>query len=239
MTESIVQDKWYTISREEWQERNKQLQERLAKNRLNRKEKKLLSNTNNTMWFGTTSSNNAYWIKIRGLKKGEPEAYFEVKKGEDLQTASYVEGHITKLEASGYEFEGKFRNTFNLTLQDDEGSYILQSAFTNIGRTILNSLAGAEQLGDIKLSLYINKKGFKSVWVENNGERTEWKYPIDEQMDMVEEVKNKAGEVLQKDYSALEQFYIDTVIPKIANKLDIVQQVEQVEEREDEDIPFS
>jgi hypothetical protein len=49
MTESIVQDKWYTISREEWQARNKQLQERLAKNRLNRKEKKLLSNTNNTM----------------------------------------------------------------------------------------------------------------------------------------------------------------------------------------------
>jgi hypothetical protein len=102
----------------------------------------------------------------------------------------------------------------------------------------LNSLAGAEQLGDVKLALYINKKGFKSVWVENNGERTEWKYPITDQMDMVEEIKNKAGEVLQKDYSALEQFYIDTVIPEIASKLDIVKEVEQVEEREDESIPF-
>ena len=65
-----------------------------------------------------------------------------------------------------------------------------------------------------------------------------WKYDYDTQMKMTEEIKNKAGEVLQKDYSALEQFYIDTVIPEIASKLDIVKEVEQVEEREDESIPF-
>ena len=126
-------------------------------------------------------------------------------------------------------------------MQDSEGQYILQSAFTWVGRNILNSLASAEKLWDIKLSLYINKKGFKSVWVENNWEGLRWKYPIEDQMAMVEEVKNKSGEVVQRDYVALEQFYIDTVIPEIQAKLDVVKEVEAVEEKNEDwstELPF-
>tara|TARA_R100001530_G_scaffold134061_1_gene108307 strand:- start:347 stop:556 length:210 start_codon:yes stop_codon:yes gene_type:complete len=62
-----------------------------------------------------------------------------------------------------------------------------------------------------------------------------WKYDYDTQMKMTEEIKNKAGEIIQRDYSELEDWYIKTVIPEIQEKLDLGSQIDKEAEQKTEE----
>ena len=188
------------------------------------------------MWFGNSAGKNVFWTKIRGLKKWDEEVYFEMTKNKEVVAkADYIDGYVVKLETGSYEYEGKERKTFALTLQDDESLVVLQSAFTSVGRGILNCLANAEKLGKISISVYLNKKGFPWAWIKNDWQDLMWKYDYDTQMKMTEEIKNKAGEIIQRDYTELEDWYIKTVIPEIQEKLDLGSQIDKEAEQKTEE----
>ena len=200
-------------------------------------------NLNNTMGFGTTTTSDNYFIKIRGLKKWEDKVYFEVTKGEEKIEATFIEWNVVSIEPSSYEYEWTVRNTYKLTLEDADWKYTLDTAYTGVWRAILNCLWSAEKLGKVKISVYINKKGFKSVYVENNWESLKWSVSIDEQKTMIEEIKNKKWEVIQRDYAQLEEHFRDIVIPKVkANIWEAVVKEEVKEEvkkdMEIEELPF-
>lgn len=118
-----------------------------------------------------------------------------------------LEWHFVKIESGSYKGrEGEDVELVKITLKDADGEYMLSSAWTSVARSIVNSLAWEEKLGKIKISVYGSVKNGKtrpSVSVKNNGNQTKWMYSIDEQKAYIEEITDKKGVVIKRDYDEL------------------------------------
>ena len=147
------------------------------------------------------------FMKIKGLEKAAPAHYFEVG-GEQIEGNKFS-GSLIKAEPHSYEFEGNEKQTMKLTFIDSENEkYQLDSSYNSISRNLINSLLGyikanEEESGiNVELSLYIDKKGYKSLGLLVNGERAPWLYSYEEQQALIERITNKKGEFISSDYSA-------------------------------------
>ena len=155
----------------------------------------------------TTHSVN--FLKIKWLKKEEKEHFFELNQ--EISELKNFTWKLTKAKASSYEYEWEEKPTMKLMFADDWEFYQLDISYNQISRWLINSLMWyiesqpkTQWRMDLSLSLYINKGWYKSLWLEINWERWEWKYSIPEQKTMIEEIKNKQWKVIQRDYSAFD-----------------------------------
>ena len=126
-------------------------------------------------------------------------------------SVSSVSGDLTKIEIRDQEYLGEHYNTVSLFLndQDTQETYLLDLRLNLLTRSLVNSLLGMKDFNDIKVSLYTNKKnGYPAVSVRSHGELAHWLYNLDE-VPAVDEIKDKKGNVVKRDYSDLDSFYVE------------------------------
>lgn len=140
-------------------------------------------------------NDKAIYLKIMGLKEKTP--HFERKVGEEITTFTQVEGDFVGVTFKDItwndEGKEKKRRVFDVTLQDGGEEYHVQSWFTQVGRSLLNTLISKDQHWRLCLSLYVNKSWYPSIGVFTKDSETQddmvmWKLSIDEQKAMTKEL---------------------------------------------------
>tara|TARA_R110002020_G_scaffold17376_6_gene61113 strand:- start:473 stop:1120 length:648 start_codon:yes stop_codon:yes gene_type:complete len=155
------------------------------------------------------------FVKIKGLKKGSKDLYFECKKkiGDGYQiepgteSITNIEGAVTKIGSSEYTHEGEVIKFVEMYLNDGVEVMKLTLGLNNLTTSLLNSLRGCEKVGVVKLSIYRNKAGYPSIFVTNDGERTEWAWKHEDLGKMVE--VHKVGNQTVVDSSVRDAFLLE------------------------------
>lgn len=193
----------------------------------------------------TTQSVN--FLKIKWLKKEDKEHYFELNK--EISELKNFTWKLTKVRADSYEYEWEEKQTMKLMFADEWEFYQLDSGYNSLSRGMINSLiwyiekqSANQWRMDLALSLYINKDWYKQLWLQINWERWEWKYSIDEQKAMIEEIKNKSWKVMQRDYSVYDN-KLKWHLAEINSYIDVQDFAEEPKVKEEkapeaEDLPF-
>lgn len=208
------------------------------------------------MWFSNKSHSAYRYIKIKWLKKEEPQHYWEVdnEKVED----STFEGRLVKVSPDEYEYEGAMRQTVKFLFVDATAEYYqLDTSYNSLSRSLINTLLGyidtlKEQWHnngklDLELSLYINKENYKQMWIKINWERGKWRYDIEAQRKMIETITKKNG-TKENDYFEYDE-KLKSCLSEIQNFIEVTDFIEEKKEslkdtlaaREEiaiEDIPF-
>lgn len=110
------------------------------------------------------------------------------RKGNDEDTQyTFIDWDFEKIEFKTIEFQDKSgktqtRRVFDLVLREWDEKYVLSSWFTVLSRTLLNTLISAEnyELWHVAISIYKNKKGYNSIYVQNDKKALNRKFTIDE-----------------------------------------------------------
>lgn len=136
--------------------------------------------------------------------KNQLRFYKQVKNGEswaDGPSFSSMDGYLTDIETSSYEWQGKTKDTLKFTLTDTAGikNVINLGLDSNIAKQLLNTFVGEEKLGEIKIECGEAKehkgKYYPTMYVKNNGQKTTWKFSkANNNMDQVPEVVSKTDE---------------------------------------------
>ncbi len=168
-----------------------------------------------TMAHGTGNDDNGktiFYAKIKGLKKdhtGDPWIGLDQKQGDkyiEVEKGQWISGWLSAAKIGSYEYEGKDVKTFELVLEDGIMKYVFQSSYNNLSRSLINSLLSTTDYGILKISVYTNNKGYKSIGVEMNGERIKWKHSLDEFKAKTKEIKDEEGEVIKISYKELDSW---------------------------------
>ncbi len=124
--------------------------------------------------------------KADGSKtKNQFRFYKQTKEGDswkDGETFNVMEGHLTGIKPSSYEWQGKQKETIEFELTDSDGikSYITMGLDTNVAKQILNTLAGEDSLGELRFECgspkEFNKTMYPTLYIKNNGQKTSWKF---------------------------------------------------------------
>lgn len=135
------------------------------------------------------------YLKIMGLKEWKP--HFERKFGDEIQTFTQVEGDFKEITFKDITWSDngkeKVRRVFDLTLFDGDEEYHIGSWFTQVGRSLLNTLISKDKHWRLLLSLYQSKTGYPSISVYTKDKGTmdqplRWKLSTDEQKALTKEV---------------------------------------------------
>ncbi|MCK9417645.1 hypothetical protein M0Q97_13465, partial [Candidatus Dojkabacteria bacterium] len=130
-----------------------------------------------------------YYVKSRTKNA----AYFEFSKRDgdkiliDKRTSiTRIEGKLTKIDMGSFTYEGKEIKNFKLHIAKEVNQknilFILNMNYTQIGRSIINSLLGCSKpIDKIYLELYKNASGYCSLKMLINGQKSVWKFSIEEQ----------------------------------------------------------
>jgi len=153
--------------------------------------------------------------------KTKDVAYFEFSKkiGDKIHqdprtTIQTIDGNLAKIELGSYTYENKEIKTIKLhltkTIKDKNILFIISSSYTQVARSIMNSLLGCQEaIEKLNITLYLNQSGYTSVKMSINGKKSEWYFSIDEQKKYIETLKNKKGEFVSNDYSDLDDLFTD------------------------------
>lgn len=101
-------------------------------------------------------------------------------------------------------------------------TYVWKTGFTISSRTAVNSLLGVNLGEQIQISVGKKKSGFDSFFVRRivNGRSEDktvpWTYNLDE-VPKAEEITNKAGKVLQRIYTEVDDFYVEKIKEKFGD----------------------
>ena len=116
--------------------------------------------------------------------KGCFRFYKQVKDGEvwkDGATFNAMSGHLTSINTKSYEWQGK-KEVLEFTLTDDkdEESVVSIGLDSNTARSIVNTFAGEDNLGELLFECgqpkEYNGKTYPTLYIKNNGNKTAWKY---------------------------------------------------------------
>lgn len=112
--------------------------------------------------------------------------------GAKIEAFNYID-KMSKKESTGIAYK--------LYIENKDKAHIFDIGTSRVGRQILNSLLSAtpEQLEEVLISVYRNKAGFNAVFVAHKGEPLPWAIEPDELKTLVEQTKNKNGEVVDTD----------------------------------------
>lgn len=161
---------------------------------------------------GGSIYDEVYYVKSRTKNA----AYFEFSKREgdkiliDKRTSiNRIEGRLTKIDMGSFIYEGKDIKNFKLYIVKEINQknilFILNMNYTQVGRSIINSLLGhTKAIDKIYLELYKNASGYCSLKMLVNGEKSVWRYSINDQRKHIETITNKRGEFISNDYSSLD-----------------------------------
>jgi len=184
------------------------------------------------MGLSTESKNNIF-VKLKIDKDTDTPFFYRMeKKGEtwvESETYTKAEGYLKGIKVETYTWEGKEKQSMKITLQDPnaDGAIVISAGFNNMTRSMLNSIAGCDVIGLLELKAAKWGKGEKkypTIFVQNNGQKTGWKFTMAE-LPQVEQVKNKKGEVVSVDDSEANDFFKNVInidiLPKIVSEFDV------------------
>jgi len=191
------------------------------------------------MGFSNKVNNACHYIKVKGLEKASKKHFFE-KDWEEIND-NVFSWKLIKITPSEYEFEWTFRQTIKMLFVDIASEYYqLDISYNSLSRGLLNSLLWYiddknkswrnKWKIDLELSLYLNKDNYKQMGIKIFGERVNWKYSIEEQKSLIETIKNKKGEFVSNDYSALDEA-LKNWIEAISNYINIDDFVDEGEKK--------
>lgn len=165
------------------------------------------------MGFSNSDKKRNY-AKIEIKKNKEVLPRFCIYQGKDEETLDFTnyEGYLFSVTRSDYEYEGENVKQVVFKFVDNHGEETwIKTGYTGVMRSMVNSLAG-KKTGLISIRLYAKTKDGRTranVYMENNGERMDWKYQIDE-MPAMKEIEVPGKKSLW-DSTELDSF-IDKVI---------------------------
>lgn len=177
-----------------------------------------------------TSNLTTYFMKIADCKLGETVKIKQQKKeGDkyvDLEDINQVEGKFHKAVIRKYQPRAnEDAYELKLTLIDSlEGeAYVIGIPFNTVGRSIINRLLGLPKpIGTIKISVWNDRNSnYSKAAVSHNGEKTNWKFSLNEQKKFITEtpVKEKGKTVIKKDYYELDMMLIKEVNEHLATSV--------------------
>jgi hypothetical protein len=158
-----------------------------------------------------------------GVDYDEAKIQLKGKKGEEpKEKYSYIEGYLTKVEASEYEFEGEMIQTIKFYFKDDEINYdVLECGrYTTFVRGALSCLVNLDAIDYIRLTPYnsdeeFNGKKLTHCGVRHNDNKVARKY---KKGDYPEAVAAKVGKKEYLNTEKRDEFF-DNLIPEINAKL--------------------
>ncbi len=127
------------------------------------------------------------------------------------------------------------RRVMEILIRDKEtgDDVYLQTGWTMLARSLINSLCSLKELWFLELSLYTNKKGYASVYTKNDETPLEWKLTIEEQQKLINSVVINKQKV--NDYSELED-KLETMMGKVKMSYTPVEEAKPEETKDD--LPF-
>ncbi len=124
------------------------------------------------------------------------------------ETYEVLSGNLYKVNFKDKVFRNQTTPTVDLIFKDNtQGSdetYCLNLTYRNSTRSLFNSLAGLEDFDDLEVSVYNNKKGYETFSLRQNGEKTNWKYELDE-LPVIKKVTINRKE--ESDFSEINTFF--------------------------------
>lgn len=156
---------------------------------------------------------------------GRVNAEGKIENDPTLNVTS-VSGDLFKMEFKQREYEGTITEEVVFYLRDkstgESGeSYRLPIRFGISGRALFNSFASLAEGTDfsgLQIDYYRNKKGYETFALKQHGEKVSWKYELDALPQPLEIKHPTTGKVLQRDYSAVNEFLKKELV-KIADKV--------------------
>lgn len=157
-------------------------------------------------------------IKTQDAEKHKIDPCFQISeknketgKWATTGTVTSVSGDLTRLEIKEHEYLGEKYNSISAYLKDNDTQemYLLDLRMNLLSRSLCNSFLGLTDYTGLKISLYTNKKnGYPAISVRSHGELAHWAYALTD-VPTVDEIKDKKGNVVKRDYSDLDNFYIE------------------------------
>jgi len=217
---------------------------------------------------GASKYAQVYFVKPRLKDKPLFELTWKVGDKKYISTTQKLQGRLIKIEQSSYVYGEETIETLKFHLEwmnkaEEPILFIMGSSYTSVMRNLLNTLlACKEPVEKLSLSLYSNNDGYASLYTLINGKKGEWKYDWKKLNEKVEEVKTKAGKVISREYSELNEFLkdelfgmVDTLIeghmvvipeqdaekyfdkpkPKKSNKSDVINEPDEMDYFGDKD----
>jgi len=162
----------------------------------------------------STGKAQIYKLKIQ-KETGVPKFVQQEKNDEaweDTKSFSDMEGYLKSISMEQFTWEGKTKNSLKVIMTDNvtDEKIIITMYMDNATRSMLNSLAGAEDLSGV-LRLEARKYGktekkYPTIFVKMNGNQCRWKYPIDE-IPKIIETKNSRDITVDWDDSDANEFF--------------------------------
>lgn len=201
----------------------------------------------------SNSSGTAQIYKLKVQKDtGIPKFYQQEKIDEiwqDTKSFNDMEGFLKSVSMESFQWEGKTKNSLKVIMADNvsDEKIIITMYMDNTTRSMLNSLAGADDLSGV-LRLEARKWGktekkYATIFVKIDEKQARWKYEIDE-IPKVVETQNSRGETVYWDDSDANEFFKGVIERDINPRLKNENQTAQTEEPEDQpepvtdDLPF-
>ena len=163
----------------------------------------------------TNSGSNKRFYSLKAkTSDSDPNPYIgRQEKGESgwqiAEKFNSIEGRLISIAHSSYEYQGEQKTKIIIGLDDGHEEMSLEGNFNSLVYSIINSIAGTNNLGNIEINVWLSKeivngKNYPKCAVKNDGEKTKWKYDWNN----VPKAKNvKVGNKNYKDDSEVVEFW--------------------------------
>lgn len=184
--------------------------------------------------YNRDQQQSEFW-KLKINKETETPYFYRVENKNDAwvetEACTGIKGQLSAINLKTYMWENKEKQSMEIVLIHETGvKMIVTTSFSNMSRSLLNSLAGCDSIGVIDMqAARWGKKGedkkYPTLFVQNNGQKTQWKYQMNE-IPAVESIKNKKGEVVSIDDTDANEFFKLIITNEILPKIHAPQQVQ-------------
>lgn len=123
-----------------------------------------------------------------------------------------VSGNLTKMELGSGEYNKKKYGTVKLYLEDTAADemYLLDLRYNQLSRSLFNSLLALESFSDVSISNYKSTgkdgKEYANISLWQGNKMVKGKFALAD-IPKPDVIKNKAGEVVQRDFSEVDTFF--------------------------------
>lgn len=167
--------------------------------------------------LSNSESKKTTYVKMFSREPGtkDANAFFGISEKVDGQwktTTRFdtLEGYLDSISVGEFVFEGKPNKTVKMLFISDQGERVqIESTFTLLAYSAINSIAGCDLSKPLKLKLYVrtrkdNGEKNAAIFIECGGEKASWKYAPEE---LPKIVKVMVGKKEVIDDSEVVEFY--------------------------------
>lgn len=177
------------------------------------------------MGSGNAKTDNTDLKYLRFQTKDDDNPHFGVRKKnpangkiEDQEPITWFDGWLIEVKMGVYTPKDNSppRPTIIMFFKDGDDVMKLETGFSMMARTLINSLANLDKLGKLKISLYTaSKNGKANIWIECDGEACKWKYDWEnDQKPLIHEYDMGEGQI-GKNYSKLNEFFTKVLMEEV------------------------